>query len=298
MSSHHELPRALDHLVLPVHALDEARARLTRLGFTVAADARHPFGTENACVFFADNTYLEPLGVASREECEAAAVAGNAFVARDQAFRFRSGGEGLSAIVVASSDAAADHARFCNLGISGGDMVTFERPIRLPDGRETTAAFRLAFAADLRSPDFFLFACERVNPLPADRGALERHDNAVTGIAAVVLSEENPSDFQYLLEEVVNQREIEAHSFGITVPSANARIKVLTPEGLSAFFGLSGQQNGRGLKGRAVVFGTADLGVTEKLLAANCVGYTRRGDRLIVPHEQGQGVHFVFQENS
>jgi hypothetical protein len=72
MSSHHELPRALDHLVLPVHALDEARARLTRLGFTVAPDARHPFGTENACVFFADNTYLEPLGVASREECEAA----------------------------------------------------------------------------------------------------------------------------------------------------------------------------------------------------------------------------------
>jgi hypothetical protein len=29
----------------------------------VAADARHPFGTENACVFFADGTYLEPLAL-------------------------------------------------------------------------------------------------------------------------------------------------------------------------------------------------------------------------------------------
>jgi len=300
MSSHHELPRALDHLVLPVHALDEARARLTRLGFTVAADARHPFGTENACVFFADNTYLEPLGVASREECEAAAIAGNVFVARDQAFRFRSGGEGLSAIVVASSDAAADHARFCKLGISGGEMVTFERPVRLLDGRETTAAFRLAFAGDLRSPDFFLFACERVNPLPANRGALERHENAVTGIAAVVLSEENPSDFQYLLEEVVDQREIEAHSFGITVPSANARIKVLTPEGLSGFFGApEGGRNGSWSEGSVPSFSALPIvGVTEKLLAANGVGYTRRGDRLIVPHEPGQGAHFVFQENS
>ncbi len=85
------LPRALDHLVLPVIDLVTARQRLSRLGFTVAADARHPFGTENACVFFRDDTYLEPLAVGSREDCLAAVRAGNVFVARDQAFRFRRG---------------------------------------------------------------------------------------------------------------------------------------------------------------------------------------------------------------
>ena len=48
--------RSLDHLVLPVVDIRTARKRLTELGFTVAADARHPFGTENACVFFQDET--------------------------------------------------------------------------------------------------------------------------------------------------------------------------------------------------------------------------------------------------
>ena len=68
--------RLLDHLVLPVAELSAARNRLTQLGFTVAADAQHPFGTENACVSLADKTYLEPIAVASREDCEAAALGG------------------------------------------------------------------------------------------------------------------------------------------------------------------------------------------------------------------------------
>ena len=55
------LPHLLDHLVLPTVNIAMARERLGRLGFTVAPDARHPFGTENACVFFADKTYLEGL---------------------------------------------------------------------------------------------------------------------------------------------------------------------------------------------------------------------------------------------
>jgi hypothetical protein len=95
-------PRPLDHLVLPVEDLETTRARHAALGFTVAADARHPFGTENACVFFADGSYLEPLAVASREECEQAARDGNVFVARDQAHRFRLGDTGFSAVVVGS----------------------------------------------------------------------------------------------------------------------------------------------------------------------------------------------------
>ncbi|NKC02735.1 VOC family protein [Ochrobactrum haematophilum] len=43
--------RSVDHLVLPVEQLDEARARLSLLGFTVAPNAQHPFGTANVCSF-------------------------------------------------------------------------------------------------------------------------------------------------------------------------------------------------------------------------------------------------------
>ncbi len=98
-------PHPLDHVVLPVVNIDLARERLGKLGFTVAADARHPFGTENACVFFADKTYLEPLGIASVEESEASARQGNVFTARNRAFRFRCGEEGLSGLAFGSKDA-------------------------------------------------------------------------------------------------------------------------------------------------------------------------------------------------
>lgn len=288
-------PRALDHLVLPVGDLDTARARLSRLGFTVASDARHPFGTENACVFFADDTYLEPLAVGSREDCLEATRIGNVFVARDQAYRFRRG-EGLSALVVKTEDASADDARYRNEGFNAGSVLEFSRRFRFPDGRTADGAFRLAFAADLRAPDFFAFACQRINPLPADRGALLVHANGVTGLRRVVLVEENPSDFQYLLETVLDQRNVAAHSFGLSLDTANAAVDVLTPDGFRAHYGAAITLPERGLIGAAVVLAVTDLGVTEACLAANGVSYHQTGARLVVAPEKGQGVTFAFEE--
>ena len=288
-------PRAIDHLVLPVVDLETSRDRLSRLGFTVAADARHPFGTENACVFLADDTYLEPLAVGSREDCLEAQRKGNVFVARDQAFRFRRG-EGLSAIVVKTDDATGDDERFRNEGHSAGRLLEFSRQFKFPDGRSAEGTFRLAFAADLRSPDFFAFACERVNPIPADRGDLVVHANGAAGLRRVVLVEENPSDFQYLLEMVLDQRDVTAHSFGMAIEASNASVDVLTSEGCSANYGLDPVQLERGLLGAVVVVAVADLGVTEACLAANGVGYHKTGARLVVAPEKGQGVTFAFEE--
>lgn len=289
--------RAIDHLVLPVVSIEAARARHAALGFTVAADARHPFGTENACVFLADGTYLEPLGVASREECEAAARAGNVFVARDRAFRFRQG-EGLSGVAITSDDAAADDRRYREAGLSAGDILEFSRPVRMPDGSESRASFRLAFAADLRAPDFFLLNCQRINPLPTDRGSLTRHDNGVSGLRSVVVVEENPSDFQSLFEAAFDSREIGANSFGIGLLAGGTKVEVMTPEGARAHFGLEASNGERGLRGRAIVFGCHDLGVTERRLIANGVAFSRQGGRLSVPPAPGQGVTYIFEEQA
>ncbi|KPF44078.1 VOC family protein [Rhizobium sp. AAP43] len=287
--------RAIDHLVLPVGSLDQARARLSALGFTMASDARHPFGTENACVFFADDTYLEPLAVGSREDCEVAAKGGNVFVARHLAFRFRRD-EGLSAVVVKSDGAETDHKRFVEEGMSAGEVLQFSRTFRFPDGRTADGTFRLAFAADLRAPDFFAFACQRVNSLPVDRGLLAVHPNASIGLARVVLVEDNPSDFQYLFETVLAQRDVTAHSFGLSIQSGNAVVEVLTPEGFVAHYGQTVVTAGRGLIGAAVVMTSRDLGVTEACLAANGVTYQRKGARIVVVPEKGQGVAFAFEE--
>lgn len=287
--------RPLDHLVLPVTDLVTTRARLTRLGFTVAADARHPFGTENACVFFADGIYLEPLAIGSRDEADKAMRDGNQFVARDGAFRFRNGEEGLSAIVMGTSDADSDHAAFRAAGFSAGDQLSFSRVMKLPDGSEIEPSFKLSFAADLRSPDFFAFACERVNMPPADRSALERHENGVTGVARIVLSELEPAAFEDYLRLVISGEAREGVG-GLSILAANASIEVLDPAMLQSTFGVP-RSSERGLRGEAVVFRVGDLAATARLLAGNGVNHVRSsGGMILVPREPGQGTLFAFSE--
>lgn len=288
--------RRLDHCVLPVADLETASARLQSLGFTVAPAGRHPFGTENACVYFADDTFLEPLAIAHRETAEAAAMKGNVFVARDAAYRFRRGENGFSALVMASDDAAADHAQFKANAMSAGRMLRFSRKATDSSGKTGTASFRLAFAADLRAPDAFFFTCERVAAPKIDRSALERHDNGVTGIASVVMSEVNPSDFQYLLQEFVNQRDVEAHSFGMDIEAANATVSVLNPAGMQAFFGMKASTHARGLRLRAVVFRVGDLARCEAVLKTNGIDCHERANRLVVEPAEGQGAAFAFEE--
>jgi hypothetical protein len=289
-------PHPLDHLVLPTVNLALARERLGKLGFTVAPDARHPFGTENACVFLADKTYLEPLGIASQEQCESSIIDGNVFVARDQAYRFRIAEDGFSAVVFGTEDAVADDERFKAAAISAGDMLDFSRPMKMPDGTETTAGFRLAFAADLRAPDFLAFCCQRINPLPADRSVLERHENGVTGIARVVLSAQKPSAYRSFFEEVVAGPTISEHSFGLTIKSANVDLELLTPAGMEAFYDFPVRTNDPGLRARAILFKTRDLSVTSSHFAANGVTYTRKSNRLLARLAPGQGALFAFEE--
>lgn len=287
--------RPLDHLVIPVTDLGTARSRLERLGFTVAADARHPFGTENACVFLADRTYLEPLAVGSPDDVQAAMRAGNQFVARDHAFRFRNGEEGLSAVVMGTPDADADHAAFRASGLSGGEQLSFSREMKFPDGTAITASFRLSFAADLRAPDFFAFTCERVNMPPADRSALERHANGVSGLARIVLSEAEPAEFAHYLQAVTGGANASGDNGRVGVTTANVPIEVLDPATLRAEFGVP-RSSERGLRGEAVVFKVADLAATERLLAGNGIRHMRSSGMVVVPREPGQGTLFAFSE--
>lgn len=288
--------RPVDHLVLPVTSLEIARERLSALGFTVAPDARHPFGTENACVYFKDDTYLEPLAIAHRETCEAAALKGNEFVERDQAFRFRKGQEGFSALVLGTPDADADHRQFRKHGISGGKQLKFSREFDDGKGNTSTAGFKLSFAADLRSPDSFFFTCERVNPPKVDRSKLQKHKNGAIGIREVVLSEPNPTDFQYIIQEVLNQRNVNSHSFGMELQSANANIAVYDKNGLREWFGINRNCHSRGLRFRAFVVGVKNLVKTAEVLKAGKIKPKKITNRLVVDHAPGQGCVIAFEE--
>lgn len=289
------ITQSVDHLVLPVSNLETARERLKSLGFNVAPDARHPFGTENACVFFVDGTYIEPLAIGDKALYKSSIDATNSFTKRDSLFRSAQGTEGFSAIVAKTSDAVSDHARFEARHLSAGGMLQFSRPMKKPDGSTGEGRFLLAFAAEARMRSFFLFSCQRLVALPVDRSALETHKNGVTGISEIILSAKRPADYSELITAVFGKA-AQAIASGLSFETRNARITILTTDAASSLPGMEGVTLSDELHGAGVVYTVSDLTVTEALLTANGVAFTRTGGRITVAPASGQGAFFAFEE--
>lgn len=295
-----ELPalRALDHLVLPVPSLAITRARLTALGFQVSPDARHPFGTENACVFFEDGTYLEPLAVGDAEKAQRAAQRGNVFTARDAAYRFRNGDSGFSALVLATDHADADHKRFKRAGVSAGKKLLFGRTMTDPKGNKGKATFKLAFAADLRSPDSFFFNCERVSMPPVDRSALTVHPNGVTGLAHIIASEADPAAFGDFLDHMFGHEAVTENGGNLQVRMSTATLHVLTPKTLLERFGVARRVLSPGIKFEGMIMTCMKPTALQTLLDKSGIEARQFGRYLIVPPAPGQGATIAFDRES
>lgn len=287
--------RPVDHCVLPTADLATARERLSALGFTVAPEGVHPFGTANACVYFGDGTFLEPLAIRDAGIAQQAAQAGNVFVARDAAFRERAGDEGFSALVFGTGDAGADHAGFMDAGLSAGAILDFSREAADPDGGRDVAAFRLAFAADPEAPGCFFFTCQRVISPKIDRTALLRHPNGTLRIKRIVLSSGEPARFARIVAAAVNgPANVDLHAERITVPAANAAVDILAPAAIGGEFGLLVEDH-PGLRAYAIVFGVSDLAAVGRHLDGRGIAARRTTGRLVVPSAPGQGAVLAFE---
>ena len=280
-------PRNLDHIVMPVSSLEVARERFELLGFSVAPDGRHSFGTENCCIKFADGTFLEPLAIGHRETVEAHLGKGNNFLRRDAAYRFRHGNEGFWGISLSSNDAAEDRRAFKAAGYTIGKLVQVKRK---------GVHAKLAFALDERAPDFSLFCCQDMVNAPATNSDLVQHKNGGQGITRVIACEQLPEDFQYYLQTVTGQREVRSHSFGMEIKLSNARFSVLNPSGMRAHFGVE-TPSARGLRAMAVDIAVKDLETVSGVLQVSGIKSRKIGHRVIVDPAPGQGAIIAFAED-
>lgn len=284
-------PHPLDHLVLPTGSLDVARTRLTALGFVVAPIGVHPFGTENACVFFADGTYLEPLAIGNEQAADGAIGEGNVFVGRDRLYRQNLGEDGFSAVVLGTGDADADQARYLEAGLSAGNMLSFSRTFTDTSGKSDLASFKLAFCASKDADDAFLFACQRINAPNIDRTALQAHANGVTGILEIVAVSDRPSAQVGLIATAADAGAAD----GNAVRLPNAILSVLSPQDYSARFGLPAAPSPH-MRFAAVVFSVRDNTAARRALANNAIEHNMSGNDIAVPPAPGQGAAFIFRE--
>jgi len=285
------MSRGLDHIVHAVRDLDAAAALYRRLGFLVGARNRHPWGTHNHIVQL-PGTFIEVLTVAEPEKFGDDGFS-RLFARFNQSFLQHQ--EGLSLLILESSDAGADAAAFAAAGIAASDKLTFEREGRRPDGTPVQVGFSLAFARDARSPSVGFATCQQHFPENFWNRAFQTHPNGATGVAGVVLVAENPTDHHIFVSAFTGERELLATSTGITVKTARGEIQVMAPDAFRSHFGVPPPDVAHGMRIAALRFAIRDTAAVEALLRDAGIAARQIMGRLVVGPAQAMGATLVFE---
>jgi catechol 2,3-dioxygenase-like lactoylglutathione lyase family enzyme len=286
------MARGLDHLVHAVRDLDAAGDLYARLGFTVGARNRHPWGTHNRIVQL-PGFFVELLTVGESDKIAAVAPGTVSFGAFTRDFLAR--GEGLAMLVLEGHDAAGDAEAFRRAGIGDFAPFRFEREGRKPDGRAVKLGFSLAFARDELAPDTCFFTCQQHYPENFWDPAFQAHANGASTIAAIVLVAENPSDHHIFLSAFTGVRDLHATSTGVTVETPRGAIQAMDPAAFRLHYGVAPPDLTAGARLAAAKFTVRDLAAARALLKTAGVAATEHMGRLVVGPDTALGATLVFE---
>ena len=243
------MPRGLDHIVHAVRDLDAAAALYRRLGFTVGARNRHPWGTHNHIVQL-PGFFVELLAVAEPDK-----LGSEGFSALFGTFNrtFLKRREGLSFLMLESRDASADAAQFRAAEIAVSDALHFEREGTRPDGTKVTVGFSLAFARDAAAEIGFA-TCQQHYPENFWNPKFQTHANGVTGVAGVTMAAEDPEHHRHFLSAFTGVGEVMSNAGGIAVETPRGAIEVMKPAAYRDYAGIEPPDLARGARLAAIRF--------------------------------------------
>ena len=275
-----------------VRDLDAAGEFYRRAGFTVGARNRHPWGTHNRIVQL-KNCFIELLTLAEPEKIVPHSARSFSFGAyhRD----YLASREGLSMLILNSSNAVEDARAFESSGISNFDVFDFSREGIKPDGTPVKVAFSLAFAQDKASPHLGFAACQHHFPENFWDPAFQNHANGVSAAPGVALVADNPTDHHIFLGAFTGVRDLHATSIGLTARTANGDVEIMEPVAFRDRFGVSSDVDGEGMTLGAMRFQVADIAGTEALHRQSGIASRRHVGRLIVPPEIAHGATLIFE---
>lgn len=161
--------RGIDHLVIAVGDLATATKHYEALGFSVVPGGRHPVGTHNALVAFADGSYLELI----------------AFYEDNRQHKWWNPlqrGGGLVDFCMQTDDLGADTAAFRRAGVAIDDPSPLSR-VR-PDGYQLTWVLSIPRGGQRGVAPFLI---QDETPREERVPRQHRHANGVTGIGTVTV---------------------------------------------------------------------------------------------------------------
>jgi catechol 2,3-dioxygenase-like lactoylglutathione lyase family enzyme len=235
----------IDHVVIVVRALEEARASYERLGFTLTPIGRHTkLDTANHCIMLAENTYFELLTVVRPQPLNAAFGA----VLKDR--------EGIAAVALKTEDARAAVPKLAEAGLGPSAAVDFGRPVELSEGKKD-ARFTVVHLDDAKTPGGRMFLCQQHTPELVWLKPYLEHKNRARGVKRVTLVANDPKAAA-AAHGVVFGAEAKAIEGGFEVATGNAALRVLSASAFRDAY--PGEDR---LAGHAPVFAVLTLSVAD-----------------------------------
>lgn len=280
--------RGIDHLVVAVEDLDVARGRFAHLGFSTTPLGTHPWGTGNHLVQFPHN-FIELLGVVDSSAIVPMSDGHFSFSAHNERFLRRR--EGMSMLVLSTEDARADARQWRERGLDVYEPIHWSRKAVLPDGRESTVAFTLAFVVDPLSPEIAFFSCQQHNPEAFWKAEYQAHENGATGIAGVTLVSERPSQHRAFFAALFDEESLSEQGQALHIQTARGVIRVATPKQCADDFPMAGSIGQvEGALFAAASIAIADAGRAMRCLESHSVPFARTGERIQIAGEHCCGL--------
>lgn len=281
----------LDHIVHAVRDLDAAADLYRRLGFTVGARNKHPWGTYNHIVqlpgFFIELLTLgEPGKLGSDGFSTMFGIYNRDFIAR---------GDGFSLLILESKEAARDAATFSSAGVGQLDTLRFEREAKRPDGTSVKVGFSLAFAEDSATRDIHFATCQQLYPENFWNPAFQQHPNGVAGVAGVVVVAEQPKEHQRFFELLADAGATTASGEGFAIATPRGAIEVATPGAFLRRFGVKAPDMSRGARLAALRFPVTSPSRLQALPELAGIAGLYVGNDAIIGSEDAMGAVLVFE---
>lgn len=286
------MSRGLDHIVHAVADLDAAADFYRRAGFKVGARNKHPWGTHNHVVQF-PGFFIEVLTVAEPSKLGDDGLSKH-FGCPNRDAIARS--DGLSMLVLESTDSAADASDFARSGIGISESLPFSREATLPDGSAITVGFSLVFARDALSPETGFFTCQQHNPAAFWKPDYQRHANGASGVLGAVLVADNPTDHHIFLEAFTGIRDLHASSIGITARTPRGDIEIVEAVSFRDRFGVAPNIDGEGASLKGLRLSVSDIDTVERVLKGNGVAFHHHAGRLVIPPQVAFGATLIFEK--
>ncbi len=274
----------IDHVLVGVHDLEDARRAYAHLGFTLCPRGRHiGWGTANYCAMLRSG-YIELLGILDPAQFT------------NNLDRFLEGGEGLLGLAFATKDAEAAARDLREKGIAAEGPRPLRRLIELSDG-DAEPEFRTLYPVPEATAGIKAFLCQHLTPELVRREAWLDHPNGAQGIVSVTGTVADPGEAALSFGAMLGPEAVSAGRGAIEVATGAGVLRLCAPEALHQLF--PGVAN---LARRPVPYlvglriAVGDIARTAGHLVAAGVPFVRDGDRLLrVDPGQACGVVLEFE---